>query len=402
MLTLNFQDQFILPDIHYDKDGNENEVFSYKTLKLQNNGEQLRDPEFLVDFIKTYNAFNNFGHINESILIDQLSILFNLLDKLYPELWDIFILSDKKVCVGILFPEITISNSVNQQHFIKNLMVILPIDSATNYTDLSIQNILGTRLSLSLEEWNSGYMHSHLYKNIIDTNSSVMQLSNFCLGSSEILEQLRVVKTHFDIHQIELFLLLIKSLVEWESLEGTPYILINSISLDVNSNSPLAVGTIEYIYNKVAEYIYSNVIHELQIVINEGKPEIILSNEAKNLIKAKIIEYIDSSDFSWNRAMFTKTLVKIKNNKIIYYGSKADYSQELFNSTFSEDGVLPYTVFRGVQYKFDVQLSESSNNDINTYSLHPNLVSYIQNKLTNKLYVETIRKNIITGARTKD
>lgn len=134
------------------------------------------------------------------------------------------------------FPEVNITNSKRRTHVIKDLYVKINID--LNYiTDVNNDQVAnieldGWRGSLSEEEYQSSYSHSHFSGNGIE------RWSTFCLGSSDFAMILQTMKFSITPEDWTLLFLSLENYVSWESIEGGPYKHIESISLRRETLNP--------------------------------------------------------------------------------------------------------------------------------------------------------------------
>lgn len=119
----------------------------------------------------------------------------------------------------IHFPEIIIRNSKRRKHTITNLYVAFFFNELMEHTS----GWHGIRGTLSLEEAVSGYSHSHLSR-------SCWSWSGFCLGSGEVTNiYADLIAAKFNPDTFRKAMLALLSYVEWESLEGGPYIQMSDI-----------------------------------------------------------------------------------------------------------------------------------------------------------------------------
>ena len=120
--------------------------------------------------------------------------------------------------VLIHYPEITITNSADHKHNIKNLFVILRF-----YQGKLIRDIYGFRTTLSFKEYLIGYKHSHL-----SSSTDMQKIKQFCTGEGSFNESLNMVKAtsrNGNLNEVlfESFIYNLKQYVSWESVEGVPY-----------------------------------------------------------------------------------------------------------------------------------------------------------------------------------
>ena len=124
----------------------------------------------------------------------------------------------------IHYPQIRITNNLNEEHMIKDLYVQLPMRSRS-FTS----HIKGFRGTLSYPEYVSTYVHSHL-------NGINQSFWGFCLGADGInvlWNELKIAdyETAEDYElQLESFFHQLNSFVAYESIEGGPFRRIGRIS----------------------------------------------------------------------------------------------------------------------------------------------------------------------------
>lgn len=154
--------------------------------------------------------------------------------------------------VMIRFPELTITNSYDNSHVIRELYVKVQM-KITSAGALASLTISGARGALSVKENASHYAHSHL-----PSEAALGQFTTFCLGTSGF----RVIFTNLTGNPSEelffLFMLSIRPYVEWESLEGGPYRKIAELRSDSSRNRPnydnLLRGFIKYIPESALDF----------------------------------------------------------------------------------------------------------------------------------------------------
>jgi hypothetical protein len=135
--------------------------------------------------------------------------------------------------IYIRFPEITITNSQKGSFHIKELWVNFSVDK-----EFKVSHPRGMRSFLTLDEAKAGYFHSHLHCRIPTSPTYPPKFDEFCLGSGEINQVLRVLWADgFDKINFMLFCLHLKNMVAWESIEGNPYIQFSSISARGRGNT---------------------------------------------------------------------------------------------------------------------------------------------------------------------
>jgi len=131
--------------------------------------------------------------------------------------------------VIIRFPEITITNSRKMSHVIRDLYVKF----AVGKDGLFRGHINGTRATLTEDEYQAAYLHSHL----TSLSPGNIRFSPFCTGEGQINQVIALLGRKFDEVNFTLFCLHLKNYVAWESLEGHPYMHIEYIGIGNRSST---------------------------------------------------------------------------------------------------------------------------------------------------------------------
>lgn len=174
--------------------------------------------------------------------------LIELLDSNFGDKWCFhFYTVDDFPDIWIHFPEFTITNSNGNSHNIKDLFVVLKTDISEGSIKIKNHAIQGFRTSLTDKEYISKYQHSHLYPTgdyFTCFQYGLIPESSFCLGTSEIGDLLQIINGEpFDEGVFELFLILLRDVFKWESLEGHPYISMIQISSYKDSSKTYTYDT---------------------------------------------------------------------------------------------------------------------------------------------------------------
>jgi len=143
---------------------------------------------------------------------------------------------------------------------------------------------MGTRGTFTTAEYLSGYAHSHLPC----FRGGYPDLSYFCTGEGEINQSLAICRSKFTTSNFMMFCIHIKNFVEWESLEGTPYIRIAAIT-NKALFFPSANGVLEYISIKIMDHIRSlndpnTILKFIKSDLSEGSLKVNVSEEGKEII----------------------------------------------------------------------------------------------------------------------
>lgn len=149
------------------------------------------------------------------------------------------------VNITIHFPELNITNRNELSHTIKDLYVRLTFNKVTGKL---LERPQGTKLTYSLAEYSSKYIHSHLPPYSIDS------FSPFCLGATAFAEFVAVLQTERPTEdQLEYFLYQLDNYLVWESLEGGPYNRISNIAVKINNGRSISTLGKDYIIMLIKE-----------------------------------------------------------------------------------------------------------------------------------------------------
>lgn len=186
------------------------------------------------------------------------------LDLVYPGDWSP--MGGRPSSYIIRFPEIVITNSNKKKHTIRDLFVRLDFNS-------TFTNILGLpsamRMTLDHNELYSGYRHSHIHVNV--NNWSI-----FCVGDTNITQLIQTFMSSSIVPDKFIgFLYQLNEYVRWESLEGGPYIRIDTIRQQAGTGirgNNLAADQIRFVAKEIIDRL------TLQDVLAKGRPDMLELN----------------------------------------------------------------------------------------------------------------------------
>lgn len=183
-----------------------------------------------VDFSNLETLYKNF---HKTILANKfkdfgLTKLKPILDEVYGENYDLQVNLNECLDVLIRYPHITITNSERKTREIEELYCVLSFNESCLLKEFN-----GFRAKMSFDDVKNGYRHSHLNSKGLE---HLFDASKFCTGSTDLTALMAEFAENFDEDRFDLFLYQINNFVEWESIEGTPY-----IHLSTTSNRNLSV-----------------------------------------------------------------------------------------------------------------------------------------------------------------
>lgn len=255
--------------------------------------------------------------LKKKLYNDNKDIL-EIFEEVYSNQFDYNFDNGKLNCL-IYFPEITITNSERMSHKIVDLYMKISFKS-----NKTINNIKGTRATVTLAERAVNYKHSHM-----SSSGIFWSWLSCCLGESEFAQTYSLLCNQFNKDNLTRFLYQLPEYLSWESLEGGPYIRMSNIN--ANNNIPGSVNQvlIDSTYKKLLTQINNipvkinkELIDVFQIEANEQLEQLILP-VAGNAICNKIgNNYVLSGTQNnnqlnnYNREVANITMFKFKGKDI--------------------------------------------------------------------------------------
>lgn len=155
--------------------------------------------------------------------------------------------------ITVHFPEITVSNSIEQSHIIRDVYLKFEIRS----NGVKLYGL--KRGTVTETEWRNNYWFSHC-----DSYRVSEWTRSFCFGYTDIAdikEKLAERNKLYVFKHLSYFLEAIKEYLSWESLEGVPYYKIDSVINDVTRFQEKSINIsnvpIEEMYNSCIRNITS-------------------------------------------------------------------------------------------------------------------------------------------------
>ncbi len=310
----------------------------------------------------------------------RLFQMMDSLDEIYPNNWDMIFFLNRNRELSIMplirYQEFNITNSAGHSHKIKELFVGLSIRSGGK--GLYVKSILGTRGTVTPIELDYSYLHSHLQGNSYYRMSDCFEMGQFCTGSAELLDIKSQLKTDFDTELFSLFLVVLKSLVEWESLEGGPYKKIDQLiggkklfKEEIYNNVHIHFGITGMI---VATFIKNN---DFSLSYNSQNFNAIINDSLKEKVKLYLIELFNSTgELSYARQLGKEIIDPIK-GRMFHQLNRLDaenninyISEREFLNPNSTD--KPYTYFNKEKIFFELLEEETKTEPINLMDLTVN------------------------------
>lgn len=428
-IIIDGEKMFTIYNIHLfnDKYSKKHNDLCYK-LKSEILDELTTDNIFkniLFSLIKIYK--NNFDlqtsidFSNKCIFIndnEDIENIENIDIKFLNDFKNLTLLRYLQLSVIIKFDEIIIKNSLNNEGLLKDIYVKFDLNFTKindgyncNLNDISLKGLRSTRYNYELE---SNYIHSHL-----PLSNQFEDFTNFCIGTGPLaLVMIELKRKDFNIIKFKGFLYQIKSYLEWESIEGGPYIRLSN--RNNSHNSQYYLNTYCFYYNyRISDYsIYCSYNHShYSFNTIENNKEVLLNELIKyvninlnnNAIKdinnidlkisleneKKLVQFIENLDNSFFGTIDKNYLLAVKKNNEYY---KYNLSNIINNSDKENKFLLNFK-----EKKIYSKILNNDNNNKPVLLLNPyfkeKLLSIIKNKIIKN---ERTRKCKIENYRVKE
>lgn len=364
-------------------------------LEKKRSGE-LRTTNFLFNLHKK-NRIEGVKALNSITFGNQIDKVISVLNDTFNDRWDFHLerINESRVefrlHVLIHYPSITISNERGRTHNIKDLYLVFGIKTFNGNTDsISFSIPHGFRTSLSLAEINSNYIHSHLPTRNTEFYS-IFSANKFCIGSGtelhELLVDMWLSDWEFNPIIFEAMLYSFDSLLEWESIEGTPYTYMDRV-FESGTNivgKTIFHSTLEAFYN---DWRSSLSDLEVDFVVQENRFRINDNNKFKLYLLETCLKDISLS----KKVIITKDegthYLGISNNS----GSLFNHYKEILRLGKPEEKFLP---FRDELRPFKIIETEQEEVNINALNIHPQFKNYAKQQLEQELYEKYVIKSTI-------
>ena len=348
-------------------------------------------------------------------IANQFDAILTVLNEKYVENWDIHyeLAKENRLLPYIVlrYPEVILENQHGKSHTIKEIYLYLPLIVNDNF-QLIVTDIRSNRFEYTIEEWFSGYRHSHLpSKPVIKTANEMYYADSFCMGSGtdlDILISNIFLDSEYTFNSLafETLLYNIDSLLEWESEEGVPYIRISTISLSNSENQKTIPKEFsEVIYE---EYIEEEMIRTLELApsyfsdvkttISDSKLSIVIDQEFIDML----IPRLARQDFGSKDRRFLVTLnldedASATTHYLAYEEAiETLQTQEIIDSLTNDNGEKVYFIFRDIERYVEITSTDTIyQTDERTYNIHPSFLKHFTNIFNKYINEKAITRSII-------
>ena len=340
---------------------------SYYDVNLACNKDFIRDSPIFLDYDVYKTLFNNRLKIPiEQRILKSIGGIF--IDYYGEDRVDVF-LGDDNTIVVIHYPEITITNSIEDSITVKDAFVrfkfYLKDGKIYHYKSL-------VRATYTEAEWHYNYSVSH----VSDSNT-------WCFGNSVLSGffnkgdgKLRIA-TGFTFSDIKSIPYLLDEFLAWESLEGVPYHFIAQAKLSYRKASALdsSIGFIHNYRNKIIT-LSEKFLETIDNVRFESKGEdVILTNTYLDTVLTKLAIELNYTDF----------LYCIDSNDNVFTPRRFDLDEEIVLEAMSNDlkDILINGRFKGRH--IEPKLIPTPFVDNTTKVIHPFIRQIIGEQVNKKL-----------------
>ena len=280
--------------------------------------------------------------------------------------------------VTIYFAEITITNTNNLSHQIKNLYVRFYMDGNLKLRNGDTNNnssgsfFEGLRTTFTPQEWIANYAHSHL------PNTSIT-FQKFCTGYGPINQIIMKLRTGYQKIDFNIFLQSIKLYVKHESLEGRPHNYIANIGKSEVAVVPMNLEQDNF--QQIFNYTYQLFLENYKLLKFSISPDKVICNipDDLNIEIAKSIASNFSCMRNYRDLFEDHTINQILPTKLTDGRYSTIASTAIPNYT-----PRPLIEFKGQQKQLYVGYGNDSNNTsgpIIKYT-HPKIIEYCERELS--------------------
>ena len=284
----------------------------------------------------------------------------------------------------VIYPKFTITNSQGRTHEIRDLFVM----HSFRYSNNSIHPYIleGGRFSKTDLEISSGYQQSHL-GSLSGWKANPFYCGSFCVGSdTDVSRMLAEFEVEMDFDRYELFLFCVDSMITWESLEGVPYIKMETVK---NANSQRVINSSERDENAVVKHILDYKMPlDVDFYVSNGLYKIHPNLRASDFIKKVVLKYM-AFDIAKNILV---TRVPNTFDNYLQMKAEGEVAKKLNKITATED----YTIFRGKKIYAKIVKEDKRNEtpiSIEDYIVYPKFLENVLTKLESRIYEKAVAKS---------
>jgi len=361
-----------------------------------------------IDFFKRHQK--KFTTTDNDNFIPQLESIINVLNRNFDDKWDFYLNTDYtryteyntklELSIIIHYPEITITNSEDLEHTIKDLIAVIDLFTYS-YNMLAPVDIKGFRTTLSEKEFINRYTHSHLPKRPFN-KENIFATDPFCIGEETELKNLmgmlkdRENKDNYE-DLFEAFIYNLQSMLEWESLEGVPYNHMNKLkdNIELTSICYLNFTQVSNFGNRIIKYIetHPDLIDQIEFLYDNGLFKIKNDNKFKKLIRKAVVVKDTAFENTFLYEDLHSVLITKQNGELLTINPNyqpIDFSAEYIDNP--EFAVL----INGKELKFIVEKTQEEDDkttSLDNFFINPSILKYVEFKLNKQLQYAIIKEN---------
>lgn len=276
----------------------------------------------------------------------------------------------KEIYFIIHFPQITITNNRKQNRTLSDIFIKFVVEPTMNPFFSCIK---GLRTTISPIEYSAKYIHSHLPAK----DWSILRWDNFCLGSGDISNSRSLLCAEYDPDILNLMFLQAETYLSWESLEGGPHILMESVINRDFSYPNMTSDNKITIYNYIIRMFKVGIRPDIDWKFANGKYSII-DNE-------KFEEFFRRFIFDNYRSYF------------IHKDEQGNYFTEstLDSGIINEVTMDKWIPFRGKKIPLKVVGEIKKATTDRTFYINPQIKNYVRARLEYKINSPKVRESAI-------
>jgi hypothetical protein len=230
--------------------------------------------------------FNNLGKLSVDKFVKYLTAVISHVKE--EQHFDINILGEDSVDLVVHYPEVTISNSIEMSHLMRDIYVRYYFVKGTTW---ALSGLSIGRTTFTNRELSTNYIFSHCSGYYKDGYTDQL-----CYGNNTPIGELRESLTR-SLYNLAYFFVLFDQYLQWESIEGTPYRYIEKIYNNSNSFPLVAINIEKEQINELVIRVLSDISEfTYSYSFDEDTQIIELSRDSVDEIDNLLTEYVDESE----------------------------------------------------------------------------------------------------------
>jgi len=280
---------------------------------------------------------------------------------------------NNKIHLVLYYPEITITNSHELSHTMKDIYVRFSFDDNNISAGFRTLNRMSMcRTTFTDKEWISRYTFSHFNHNELTKYSG-----SFCFGDTELAISKRLL-SQGKFSSLQQVILSFEEYLSWESLEGTPYQYISNLSSNnpkytISNRSMASFTELNKIYSKMI-YQFEDLTYNYDL--KDGIYRVKLNPDSID----KIEDYL--------------TINNPKYNYFLIDGKSYELNDSYIKIKLTKEESKSEVVFKGEPKTITIINTETVEEVEPSKRIHRSILDYVVSKLESKFNLYLINAKL--------